>query len=333
MSQMALKKYPKVRRPTHPDTDGLFAHPEHELVITEKFDGNNFRFGYDDGELRFGSRNVDLGTDVDEIGGMFDDVSDYIADTVDPNWLAILEDAYDAPVTVFGENAVEHTIEDYQWEEIPQFQVFDVFVRCDDGRQWLPWDDVEHIAERLDLETVPVVERTTVEEFDVEEFEVPASTYRPDGGVAEGVVIRNTVNAVKAKVISEEFAEKHESAKSNEDSFTKASGDIGKFLANHVTARRIEKNVETLIDSPEHDYEAPVMEMMPDLAPAVWEDAWEEDWHDIIYEDYELDIGECRSKTSSKTAKVLRKIMKEQPVVDPGTGEVIGSASDGGEEA
>lgn len=332
---MSFKKYGKLRRPSHPETDGLFADPDHELVITEKFDGNNFRFTYDDHihALRFGSRNCDLGIDDDEIGGMFDDVSDYLYEQVHPDALCSLEKLLGGDVVLFGENAVEHTIDDYLWDEVPQFQLFDIHVSPtdeDEPDHWLDWDAIEMHAEKLGLETPPVVERTTVGEFDVAEYEIPTSVYRPDDGVAEGVVLRNTSNGIKAKMISESFAEQHKSAKSkNHD---QRDDDVGRFLSTHVTPRRIQKNVETLIDDPESEWETPVMEMMPDLAPLVWEDVWAEDWNDVIYENWTLDLGAARSETSSKTARILRKLMKEKAVVDPGTGTVLDVETDGGDD-
>lgn len=330
---MALpRKYPKLRRPGHPETDGMFADPDDELVITEKFDGNNFRFclDVDEGTLRFGSRNCDLGCDVDEIGGMFDDVSDYLADHVG-HWRfdAILNDVdgkADESVenlVMFGENAVEHTIDDYVWGDVPQFQLFDVWVVLKDGEGfWLEWDDVIEYSEALSLHTPPLVERTTVGEFSPSDFEIPESRYRPTGK-AEGVVIRNVDKRMKAKIISEEFAEKHESAKAS----TQRSGDLYKFVDTHATPNRIRKNAHKVVDDPTVEYQALQMEIMEYLPKRVWRDLWEEDLEDIIWESYEIDLGECRSEVSSKCARVLREQIRSREIdvakVDTETGETV----------
>lgn len=332
---MSFHKYPKVRRPAHPETDGLFAHPDHELVVLEKLDGNNYRITYDQEihAFRHGSRNVDLGRDVDEIGGMFEDVSRYLEETIELSDLAVLCGEVQGQVVLYGENAVVHTIKDYQYEEMPQFSLFDIYVDRSDNEgdsEWLDWDTIEEIGERFGLETVPVVDRMPVGELDPETFEIPTSEYRPNDAVAEGVVFRNTTNQIKAKQISEEFAEKHESAKSK--NYDKRSDDVGRFLTAHATERRIEKNVYDVLGNPEHDYDGLQMEMMEVLVTEVWEDLWEEDLHEIIYEDYELDIAETRSATSSKTARVLRELIRAEsrdvPTVNPGTGEIRGLSSD-----
>ena len=52
-----MKKYPKIKYPTHEKTDGLLTEGD-EIVIQEKVDGANFRYTVDeDGEITFGSRN------------------------------------------------------------------------------------------------------------------------------------------------------------------------------------------------------------------------------------------------------------------------------------
>lgn len=355
---MAFTKYPKVRRPSHSSTDGLFAAESDPLVITEKLDGNNYRFQRDGDSLRFGSRNVDLGTDPDEIGGMFEDVTEYLLENVDVELLADIEDAFanalgsDAvTLTVFGENAVQHTIDEYDWQRMPQYNVFDVYVSYpehpnDDGR-WLSWDDsgssvfpllgrtelppvatVEEVVASLGLELVPVVEKTSVGGFlddgGLEEFEVPESTYRLDDGPAEGVVFRNQATGVKAKKISEPFAERHESAKSkNYDD----PNDHQKFITNHVTERRIEKNIAKLIESPETDYDELEMELMEDLHLQVWRDVWAEDYEQIIEETWTLDLDNLHNEVANKCASHLRDLIQagKTPVavVDPGRGDLL----------
>lgn len=331
---MTFKKYPKLRRPGHPEASGLYRDPSDELVITEKFDGNNFRatLDWDEQALRFGSRNVDLGTDLDEIGGMFEDVAEYLDESIDPTELrtyieTIRPTNSDSAenIVLFGENAVEHTIGDYQWDEVPQFQLFDVWVVTGEGDgYWRDWSGVTATANYLGLETPPVHQTTTVGAFDPDGFDVPSSVYRPDDGVAEGVVIRNTESGTKAKVISDEFAEKMEQAKSG----SARDDDVGEFVDRYVTEQRVEKQARKLIESPEYDYQSFQMEMMPDLGPAVLNDVWSENWHEIAQESWTLDLAEARSALSSRTASILRSLVRSQSVdvakVDPGSGEVMG---------
>lgn len=357
-----MHKYPKVRRIGHSSTDGLFASDSHRLIITEKFDGNNFRFSLDEnGKIQFGSRNTKLGSDLDEIGGMFENVAQYIVDTVDPDDLRELEERWDQATsasvdsfTYFGENAVQHTISEYDWEEVPQFQLFDVWIQYEDGDgEWCQWfiederkeaweeedlildDDgldyftVEAIADYLGIETAPVVFTTTVGEFlenDLDEYEVPTSVYREDDGPAEGIVLRNPTTGVKAKYISDEFAERHKSSKQGE--MVDPENDNHMLISKHVTERRIEKNVQKLLEEPQYDYDAVEMEMMQDLHEMVWVDVWAEDYEEIIFENWTLDLDRAHNKAASKCAQYLQDLMRSQtmPVkqVDTGTGRVVG---------
>lgn len=355
---MAMKSYPKVRRPSHSSTNGLFDSESDSLVITEKLDGNNYRFQRDGDKLRFGSRNVDLGTEPSEIGGMFEDVTHYLLDTVDTEEIAEIEweigdilGVSDVTLTMFGENAVQHTIDEYDWERMPQFNVFDVYCSYNGGDAWLRWDElpdtigsdtppdalaqyatVENIASRLGLETVPVITKTTVggflEDGGLESFEVPESTYRLDDGPAEGVVFRNEQTGIKAKRISEPFAERHQSAKSsNYDTEDGHTTDHRKFLSNHVTTNRIEKNIAKLIESPETEYDELEMPLMSDLHLQVWRDVWAEDYEEIIAQTWTLDLDELHNDVANKCASHLKRLIQadESPVVavDPERGDIL----------
>lgn len=328
-----MRKYPKLRRPGHPETEGLLADQNDELVITEKCDGNNVRFTHDDGELHFGSRNCIIANDPERVDPMFADVVGHVQTVVDAEDLESMAKAINHgsgpscdSVTLFGENAVEHTLE-YRWDEVPQFQLFDVWVDNDDGGFWLDWDSVQTHAGVHGLATVPEVERMDVVDFHPNDYEIPDSEYRD--GVAEGIVVRNTSNQVRAKIISEEFAEKHKSAKSKNYNET----DADKLVDQHCTPRRVEKCVQTLLGEPDYDYDAIEMEMMEDLHELVWEDVWAEGWHDIIYTDWEIEFETAHSRVASRTATHLRELMKDQTVVDPGTGETAGQYLDEGGEA
>lgn len=364
---MAFKKYPKVRRPGHSKTDGLFDMDEQELIITEKLDGNNFRFQRDGDELRFGSRNVDLGTDPEQVGGMFEQVSDYLVETVDPEkiedleelWTDMYHDCDSATLTLFGENAVQHTISEYDWNEVPQFNLFDVYVTTDgdsDGT-WLRWgltdeererqlaqDDVvsegvpltfmtvEDVADYLGLTTTPVVEWTTVgeylEENDLEDWDAPTSVYREDDGPAEGVVFRNPATGVKAKRISDEFAERHGSSSSTDN--TEEDTDHEKFLKQHATKNRIEKNIGKMLEAPDNGYDELEMEMMEDLHLKVWRDIWAEDYEEIIANKWTLNLGNLHNTVASRCAEQIQELMRadEMPVsvIDPDRGQNMETA-------
>lgn len=347
---MAFKKFGKIRRPGHSSVDGLFRADDDELIVTEKFDGNNFRFQRDGDQFRYGSRRCDLGTDLDEIGGMFDDVAKYIDSRVSVDDVRELEAEYanDQPaidtvrLTFFGENAVQHTIEEYNWQAVPQFQLFDVFVEyiVDGERETHSWEVFPtirgYVADKLGLETVPVIQQTTVgnflDEHDLSEYEVPASTYRKDGGPAEGVVFRNKTTGQKAKYISDEFTERHREAKQGNLEDAGMDLDHGEFMRDHVTERRIEKNIAKMLEAPDNEYDGLEMAMMADLHQLVWDDIWAEDYEIISNSGMKLDLDSLHNRVASRAASVLEDMIQagEQPVVtvDPETGRVVGEEVD-----
>ena len=328
-----MKTYPKVRHADHRSVRGLFANTDHDLVITEKFDGNNVRVTADDDELVFGSRRTILDSDPDEVGEMFEDVARYLTERLDASALETIAGAYLADtVVLFGENAVQHTITEYDWDAVPQFQLFDVWAeRTTDDRDsgWLPWDGVRAVATYLGLTTVPIVERTTVGEFDIDDFEIPPSVYRPDEGPAEGVVIRNETVGQKCKHISERFAERHTSAKSH--ALVDPEDHTGAFLAEHVTDQRIDKAITRLLaDDPDAELS---MELMSDLHAEVWHDVWAEDVHEIIERRWVLDLKGAHNRAAKQCADRLRALIEagETPVavVDPPSGDVLEPPGDG----
>lgn len=350
-----MKRYPKVRRPGHSSVTGLFQADDDTLYITEKMDGNNFRVTENGDGLVFGSRNHPIGSDPTAVGEMFEDVAHYVDETIYPGKLQTLafrygeENIYESVsvtphLTLFGENAIQHTISEYDWEHVPQFQLFDVWLdyrtgvfsqsgkleetneTCvlHDGR-WLSWREVEEVSDALGIPTVPVIEETTVGEFDFENFEVPASVYRDDGGPAEGVVIRNPRTGQKAKYLSEAFVERHSSAK--QGNLVNPDDDGQAFLAKHVTERRIEKNIAKLLEEPDNGHDELGMELMEDLHWEVWQDVWAEDYEEIIATNWILDLNRTHNLTAGKAAEHLRKILQsgEVPVtvVDPSRGDVV----------
>lgn len=286
----------------------LFASGDHTLLITEKLDGNNFRATLTDGdELQVGSRNCILGSDLAEIGGQFDAVTDHLSDRVDIDAWRDLEADWRGSLTIFGENAVEHTISEYDWSQVPQFSLFDVWIdpwADDETGSWLEWQQLCTVADTLDVHTVPVRERTTVDDFDAETFSVPESLYRPDDGPAEGVVIRNDETGARAKVISDEFAERHGSASSQ--SFDTRDDDTRELVHESVTDRRVDKAIDRLIDDPTTPWDSPAMEMMEELHYEVWFDVWSEDFEEIAFSDWTIDCGDGHSLAAQKTANRLK---------------------------
>lgn len=296
-----MKQYPKVRRATHRTASDVFE--DGELVVLEKLDGNNFRFwSGEDGSLRFGSRTTKLGGNPDDIGGQFDDVTDFLAERVDRTALADLEREL-GPIVCFGENMVEHTLS-YDWERVPQFLGFDVWLA--DQERFADWDHTRDVFETLGVPTVPEVERISADEFPIRrdgdevivDYEVPSSAYRD--GTAEGVVLRNDDVGGRAKIVTEEFRERHDSASDGPDS------DAERLAERYCTEARVRKAAHRLVD--EGEYDELRMPMMEDLPMTVVEDIWAEEHAEIARTDWILEMPEVHDQVARRCVPVLKKL-------------------------
>lgn len=319
-----IGKYPKLKYPSHEVNDGLLA--EGELVIMEKLDGGNFRFKFYEGGLLCGTRNHVLHKDgvalpEEDFPKAFRHVLRYLYDIIDFEVLESIEDDL-GELWFYGEAMHKHSIDYDAWmgqepavdDDVPNFVGFDIYAV--EQETWLSWDETVEVYDRLGLTTPRVCERTPVEEFNAETFEIPQSEYRtPDPGaetdfhrlgLAEGVVIRNDHLGMKAKLVHPEFKEV------NAEVFgepKKAQSEASKFVATYCTTARIRKTAHKLVDDPEYEYEALCMEMMRDLPREVLVDIMAEEGWDIITNDIDLDVdtkGEVRNRTSKKCARFLK---------------------------
>lgn len=295
-----MKRYPKIRRPGHRDTGPLCE--SGRITVLEKLDGNNFRFERtESNDLRFGSRRTKLGTEPDGIGGQFDAVTDYLAETVDVSRLAAFEREL-GPLVLFGENMVEHTLA-YD-PAAPQFLGFDVW-QADPGR-FMSFEEAARVFEAIGLRTVPVVETIDATAFAAEygtgtdvDYEIPESAYRD--GLAEGVVLRNDASGVRAKVVASEFHERHESASDEPET------DTERLVDRYCTDARIEKAAHRLVD--EGEYEDLQMRMMESLPMAVVDDVFDEEHEEIVRADWEIDMEELRNRVSNRCVPVLEDLV------------------------
>jgi len=191
-------KYPKIETLYNRDaatfkvTDELRL-PEFGLVnewlITEKVDGTNVRVHWNGLDVRFGGRtdNAQMPTFLlDHLQRTFgDELLDEVFGHGDEPC------GGDTSVTLFGEGYGPKIQKGGGYRDNASFRLFDVRV----GDWWLNWPDVEDVAEKLGILTVPVLAR------DVDLFQAlnltigdwPSATAREDGGtgcIAEGIVAR-----------------------------------------------------------------------------------------------------------------------------------------------
>lgn len=307
-----MKKFPSIKYPNDEETDGLL---NGDVVVTEKLDGANFRFTFDEsGNIVCGSRNVKFTEDgeplpLEEINAAFRHAVEYLRETI-PD--VVLGNDLLSSYTYYGEAMHLHSLqyEDIDYEtpssgsaypggDTPNVVLFDAMR---DG-EWLDWDHVEDVAEELNLETTSVLDRGDPEDLD---FEVPEESMF--GGPPEGIVVRRVDGSVRAKKVTEDFKETNATTFNDP---SKAQTDAGSFVAAYVTDARIEKVAHKLVDEGEYDQlEMPMMEDLPRevLVDAMSENGWdlltsggfEGQWDD----DFK---GEVRSKTSKKCARVLKQ--------------------------
>ena len=154
-----MKPYPKIetlfkRDPeTFKVTDEL-RHPEFGLVskwiITEKIDGTNVRVTFfPDGNMHFQGR-----TDNAQMPPFLLDRLNTMFNLGKVGHLTTIFEPFDSPVTLYGEGygaRIQKGGGDYR--EGVNFRLFDVRI----GEWWLNWSDVEDVARKLGIKTVPVL--------------------------------------------------------------------------------------------------------------------------------------------------------------------------------
>lgn len=300
-----MKHYDKIRRIGHPSTDGLFD-TDGKLVIQEKMDGANFRFHIDvDGEYTFGSRNVSYENVRDEdIPKDFRPTIEYVRNTINDSQLETSVEQFGA-LTIFGESMHPHTIA-YDWDAVPRFLGFDVYKH--DGEEWMEPQTASDVIRLCGLQSCPQIDLVRdVAAFDVEEYLPPQSAYRD--GEAEGIVVRNTHTNVRAKYVTDQFAEKHGEVNSGEYEETTTSD--AERMANRYTGdnnQRIRKTVHKLVDEG-HTMEMPLMEQ---LGPRVIEDIAIEEADEFICENWTVDFHEFRKCINKACVATLKVMLNER---------------------
>lgn len=160
--------YPKIEtlfdrdEETHKVITSQIRRPEFSLIrewlVTEKIDGTNIRIQLNpsEGTVRFGGR-----TDNAQIPTF---LIDHLQDTFTPAKCFGVFDDDMTDVTLFGEGygaRIQKGGGDYR--EGVSFRLFDVVVVGSEGRSWwLQWKDIEDVAAKLGIQTVPVVGAVTV---------------------------------------------------------------------------------------------------------------------------------------------------------------------------
>jgi len=308
-----MKKYTKIRRIGHSRNNEILDNGE--LILKEKLDGANFRFTVTeiDGEQKFlfGSKNVEYKIDgepdySENVDGRFTDAIEHIRENCDPA-------NFNPDFTYFAENMVKHSL-DYRFDEMPQVIGFDIYDHKTESYKATP--AAYEIFHQHGIETAPLVNSEDLDatSFDPEEYEIPESNYRD--GKMEGVVIINTEQeedrrsgfSTRAKMVTDEFAEKHKKATGANQSKEAVHGHE-KVISKYCTDGRIRKTIEKMRDEG-RDMGMELMENTSSstgLPMRVAVDILEEEADSIVRRNDEFSWKKYRSLISKRCVHVLRQ--------------------------
>jgi hypothetical protein len=284
------------------------------LILKEKLDGANFRFTVtEDGKFLFGSKNVEYKIDgepdySENVDGRFIDAIEFVRENCDPERI---KKEYGTHYTFFAENMVPHSLE-YPWEEIPQVIGFDIYDH--EKETYLSHSSAYSLFSSIGIETAPIVDEFDAEEFDPDEHKIPESEFRD--GKMEGVVLINqdldednrSGFSTRAKMVTEEFAEKHKRQTGARQSKEAIHGHE-KVVSKYCTDGRIRKHIQKMLD----EGRDLGMELMGNegnsagLPIRVSTDILEEEADDIVRRNDKINWKKYRSLVADRCVYVLRQ--------------------------
>lgn len=316
-----MKKYDKIKRLGHDQNKRILENPDDQIIIKEKLDGANFRWTFnEDGEPVFGSKNVEYTIDgepdySENVDGRFTDAIEHVRETIKQE--EFVPSTKLQHLTFFGENMVSHSLE-YEWEEVPQVIGFDIYDHTKE--EWLSVAEAHLLFEKLGIETAPILMSTTAEEVkrkhkeNDDRFPIPESHYRD--GKGEGVVIINTdrdepdLNGFnyRAKLVTEEFKEKHKKATGANQSKEAIHGHE-KAVSKFCTDGRIRKHIHKMEDEGrELGMELMANQNSSDGLPIrVAKDIVEEEYNSFVTSNWKVDFKNFRSLVADRCVYVLRQ--------------------------
>ncbi len=318
-----MKKYSKIKRVGHSQNEGMFDNPDDELLIKEKLDGANFRWTYnEDGKPVFGSKNVEYKIDgepdyTENVDSRFADAIEHVREQAEP--VEVAHNVKDPKhLTFFGENMVKHSL-DYGYDSDPPPQVIGFDVYDHEQEEWLSTEESQELFGHLGLPYAPIADYTTVEEFKEKHgsedgYDIPESEFRD--GKGEGVVIINTDKEenqrsgfnTRAKLVTDEFAEKHKKATGANQSKEAIHGHE-KAVSKFCTDGRIEKHIHKMRD----EGRELGMELMANedsskgLPIRVSRDIVEEEYDSFVESNWKVDFKQFRSLVADRCVHVLRQ--------------------------
>ena len=308
---MTFPKYPKIYYVGSKHTEGFFSPDarDNEIVIEEKMDGANFRFGVIDGQLRVGSRHRDLTSVIRPDGSVDPNIANQFSRAIE--YVLQRKDLLHPGYVYFAEYMIPHTL-DYDWDHIPLLLGFDV-LDTSTGR-FLDYDAKIRAFRSANIIPVPLVWRGPLRDFTLSAYQnIPRSRYR--NGSAEGLVIKDYSRQFFVKIVAPEFREENKKVFGRgKRSARRLLQDDGSqwFVDAFITRRRIEKVINTLVN--EYNYPAD-MSLLERLIPEVIKDAWSEHWADVAFENVVLDTRRIRKLSAARIVKVYRAWLTRRAIL------------------
>ncbi len=285
-----MKKYKDIIRHGKSSTNlTLSGNPY--IVAQEKLDGANASFAFEDGKLKFFSRNTEL-DEGNTLRGFSVWGKDHLKDKK-------LKEGY----VYYGEWLVRHKL-DYGENE-NKFYLFDIYDI--DKKEYLSFDIVKQEALRLGLNLVPLFYEGEFQSLEHIQSFVGKSQL---GDIGEGVVVKNVNyknkygDQVFTKFVSNQFAEVSKVKKHN---VKKSSDQLQEFVDSTVTKARISKLIHKLVDdgSLKEDY---AIENMGDILKHMGSKVYD----DIIKEELDGLLKMLKSKIGRKAPQIVKEVLAEE---------------------
>jgi len=298
-----MKKYLKIRLLGHEENKDIFRDLDDVIVVEEKYDGANFRFMINNGQIIFGSRNREIDENDSSVKNFLGAI-EYIKNKLKSMKKEVLK-KYNGYV-FFGENMVKHTL-NYDWDKIPRFIAYDIYdIKVD---RFLDWKETKRIFENLGFKFAKIISIVKACEFQTLQINdnlVPVTEYPPKTNPnqkAEGIVFKNYNKQMFAKYVRNQFKEQNRIVFGVSKKFTQ---DYAEYLiAKYCTNPRIEKTVFKLVD----EGMKLEMSMMKRLPSEVYFDIWEEEMRTIIKQRKLLDLKKMYYLTIERCRAVLEQII------------------------
>jgi ATP-dependent RNA circularization protein (DNA/RNA ligase family) len=302
-----FKQFSKIKRLGDLDNKGILDNPNDKITVQEKLDGGNFRFYFsEDGAIIFGSRTQQLtdsdGLYVDNVDKSFKACADYVTDKILSNTTVETRICLSGLI-FYGEAMHKHTIV-YDWENTPRFIGFDVL---EEDTFWSQ-EGMMKIFTTFGLETAPVVYHGTRDNYikEVNDDAVPMSKY--GNFKAEGIVIKNETNGLRAKYVRDEFKERNAEAFGGSPKYNKVDDtNNADFVFKYCTNARISKVIFKLVDEGKRLH----MSLMPDVIRSTYNDIVEEEWKEILHSNWKLDFKDIRKLIAKRCIHVLEAEVTE----------------------